>query len=40
MVINTARTAELAMPVGQIVENFMFDGETIRLDGAIRMVAK
>jgi len=28
------------MPVGQIVENLMFDGETIRLDSALRMVAK
>lgn len=32
--------AEFAMLVGQIVENPMLNGETIRLDGAIRMAAK
>lgn len=32
--------AEFAMLAGQIVENPMLNGETIRLDGAIRMAAK
>ena len=32
--------AEFAMLAAQIVENPMLNGETIRLDGAIRMAAK
>ena len=31
---------EYAMLAGQIVENPMLNGETIRLDGAIRMAAR
>ncbi len=34
------RPEEFAMLVGQIVENVMLNGETIRLDGAIRMAPK
>ena len=34
------RPAEFAMLAGQIVKNPMLNGETIRLDGAIRMAAK
>ncbi|MEE9497167.1 MAG: hypothetical protein V3V39_11625 [Desulfobacterales bacterium] len=32
--------AEFAMLAAQIVENPMLNGETIRLDGAIRMAAR
>ena len=34
------RADEYAALVGHIVENQMLNGETIRLDGAIRMQAK
>ena len=34
------RPAEYAQLVGQIVENPMLNGETIRLDGAIRMAPR
>ncbi|MFP5462959.1 MAG: SDR family NAD(P)-dependent oxidoreductase, partial [Gammaproteobacteria bacterium] len=34
------RAEEFAQLVGQIVENPMLNGETIRLDGAIRMAPK
>ena len=32
--------SEFAMLAGQIIENPMINGETIRLDAAIRMAAK
>jgi NAD(P)-dependent dehydrogenase (short-subunit alcohol dehydrogenase family) len=34
------RPAEFAQMVGAIVENPMLNGETIRLDGALRMAPK